>query len=64
MPWQGKTLSFHVSVLESQTFFEVQSELLAVNPHSLADMPGFEPNSFHRVSLSSSIYIITQSYAF
>jgi hypothetical protein len=41
-----------VSVLESQTFFEVQIELLAVNPHSPADIPGFEPNSTQGIAIS------------
>jgi hypothetical protein len=40
-----------VNVLESQTFLEVQNELLTVNPHSLAEMPGFEPNSLQGIAL-------------
>ena len=41
-----------MSVLESQTFFEVQIELLAVNPHSPADIPGFEPDSTQGIAIS------------
>jgi hypothetical protein len=41
-----------VSVLESQTFFEVQIELPAVNPHSPADIPGFEPDSTQGIAIS------------